>query len=115
MPGRGNCKVLGTLVSCSMTLLTAAGADCSVWLPRRAISHLHADQTDYFKLTPPCEGFKMLHDMASDAANCGSEFRLNLAMEAVIEENARKAARRTKRRTESSGDVCADDETSDED
>ena len=32
----------------------------------------------------------MLHDMASDTANCGSEFRLNLAMEAVIEENARR-------------------------
>jgi hypothetical protein len=72
-----------------MTLLTAAGTDCSVWLPRRATSHLRADQTDYFKLTPPCEGFKVLHDMASDAANCGSEVRPNPAMEAVIEENAR--------------------------
>jgi hypothetical protein len=33
----------------------------------------------------------MLHDMASDAASYGSEFWLNFAMEAVIEENTRKA------------------------
>jgi hypothetical protein len=56
----------------------------------------------------------MLHDMASDTIHYGSEFWLNLAMEAVMEENARKAAQRTKR-TKSSDDVCADDETSDED
>jgi hypothetical protein len=49
-----------------------------------------ADQSDYFKLTPLYETFRVLHDMASRAANYGSEFWLNLAMEAVIEENARK-------------------------
>lgn len=97
-----------------MTLLTAGGANCSVWLPRRAIGYLRADQVDYFKFTPLYEDFKMLHDMASDTINYGSKFWLNLVMEAVIEENVRKTAQRTKRRTKSGGDVCADDEASDE-
>jgi hypothetical protein len=57
----------------------------------------------------------MLHDMALDMINYGSEFLLNLTMEAVIEKNARKAAQRMKRRTKSGGDICADDEASDED
>ena len=56
----------------------------------------------------------MLHNMTSDTISYGSEFWLNLAMEAVIE-NARKAAQRTKRQTESGQDVCADGEASDED
>lgn len=98
-----------------MTLLTAGGANCSVWLPRRAIGYLRADQVDYFKFTPLYEDFKMLHDMASDTINYGSGFWLNLAMEAVIEEDVRKAAQRTKRQTKSGGDICADDEASDED
>jgi hypothetical protein len=98
-----------------MTLLTAGGANCSVWLPRRAIGYLRAGQVDYLKFTPLYEGFKMLHNMASDTLNYGSEFWLNLAMEAVIEENSRKAAQRTKRQTKSGEDVCADDEASDED
>jgi hypothetical protein len=33
-----------------------------------------ADQTDYFKLTPLYETFRVLHDMASRAVNYGSEF-----------------------------------------
>jgi hypothetical protein len=49
-----------------MTLLTVGGANCSVWLSRRAIGYLRADQVDYFKFTPLYEGFKMLHDMASE-------------------------------------------------
>lgn len=87
--------------------LTAGGANCSVWLPRRAIGYLRADQVDYFKFTLLYEGFKMLHDMASDTINYGSEFWLNPAMEAVIKENARMAAQRTKRQTKSGEDVCA--------
>lgn len=98
-----------------MTLLTVVGANCSVWLPHRAIGHLRADQVDYFKLTPLYEGFKMLHDMASDTAIYGSEFWLNLAMEAVIEENVRMVAQRMKRPTKSGGNIWANDEASYED
>jgi hypothetical protein len=106
---------LATLCRFFHNTADSSGGELQCLAPASCHRYLHADQVDYFKFTPLYEGFKMLHDMASDTINYASEFWLNLAMEAVVEENVRKAAQRTKWGTESGGYVCADDEASDED
>jgi hypothetical protein len=85
---------------------------CSFWLPRRAIGYLHANQLDYFKVTPLYNDFKFLLDMALERKTYRCEYWLQLAGDAIMDGDMRTADRNSRG---TSREVWTDDEAGGED